>query len=81
MPKPFLPTEEAIAARAVELELADPGAVVSPRARQQVAAILAAEARKAPDAPAPELRSRQEFPVEGGTLRIDVVFIPRKDPT
>jgi hypothetical protein len=79
--RPSLPTDEAIAARAVELKLVDPGAVVPPRVRQQVAAILHKENTPDPQAPAPELRSRQEFPVDGGVLRVDVVFIPRKDPT
>lgn len=73
-----LPTDEAIRARAEELQLLEPDAVLDPQTRARVAGILLEEARRPGDLPEPRLLSRVEAPADGGTIRVDVTFIPNK---
>lgn len=76
---PSLPTDEEIRARAEELSLLEPGAVLSPAVRRTVAKVLQDE-RNAPALPPaalePVLLSRVTQPAIGGVLRVDVIFIP-----
>jgi hypothetical protein len=72
-----LPSDEEILARAAELKLIGPGGSLTSRNRALVVKGIV-EKRNAPTAPAVELRSRTEQPVDGGVLRVDVVFIPNQ---
>jgi hypothetical protein len=77
-----LPTDEEIRAAAERDGSIEPGADLPPALRKAVAARLLAEKREnaAPQPPAPEgvpgLLSRTRQLVPGGTLVVDVVFIP-----
>lgn len=76
-----LPTDAEIRAHAEELGLLEPGADLPAGVRKRVAAQLF-EARQAPPAPVPDLLSRFTHPVAGGTIRVDVLFIPNpKEPS
>jgi len=74
-----LPTDAAIRARAEELALLEPGAVLTSAVRRSVAKLLLEEAQ-APETPKaafePILLSRTTQPTSGGMLRVDVLFIP-----
>lgn len=79
-----LPSDEAIRARAEQLDLLAPGADLSPAVRRQVARILMDEANKpAPPPAGPILLSRVNHDTAGGVIRVDVLFIPtpQKEPS
>lgn len=76
-----LPTDTAIRARAEELGLLAPGADLPPAVRKRVARELMEQSQKTP-LPVPDLLSRTTYPVAGGTIRVDVLFIPNpKEPS
>lgn len=80
-----LPTDAEVRARAEELSLIEPGADLTPDVRRRVAKQLLDE-RQAPKAnqagPEISLLSRASYPVDGGTIRVDVLFVPNpKEPT
>lgn len=70
-----LPSDERIRARAEELSLLAPGAALDPQTRARVASILLEEDRQ-PAVSETRLLSRVEAPADGGTIRVDVTFIP-----
>lgn len=76
-----LPTDDEIRARAEATGRLLPGAELTHDLRRSVAAELHRDAQK-PRAqePAIALLSRFTYPVPGGTMRVDVTFIPA-DPT
>ncbi len=81
-----IPSDEEIRAAVVELKLSDGGIPIPPsgpipsRVRAKVAKILheRQKAEEAPQeaAPPPALLSRYTHHVPGGTLQVDVTFIP-----
>lgn len=81
-----LPTDDEVRARAEELALLEPGADLAPDVRRRVAKQLLDE-RQAPKAtpagPELSLLSRATYPVDGGVIRVDVLFVPNptKEPT
>lgn len=79
-----LPSEAEIRARAEELHILEPGAVLTYPIRRRATKSLVDE-RNAPKPAAGtevELVSRTSYPVDGGAIRVDVLFIPNpKEPT
>lgn len=78
-----IPTDAEIRARAEEQGLLEPGADLPHGVRKHVAAELLAESQK-PAAAVPDvsLLSRTTYPVDGGVIRVDVLFIPNpKEPS
>lgn len=78
-----LPTDAAIRARAEESGILEPGADLPHGVRKRIAAELLAESQK-PTAAVPDvsLLSRATHPVDGGVIRVDVLFIPNpKEPS
>lgn len=76
-----LPTDAAIRTRAEELGLLEPGADLPSGVRKRVARELLQESQKPPVA-VPDLISRTNYPVAGGTIRVDVLFVPNpKEPS
>lgn len=76
-----IPPDSDIRARAEALGLIGTGAALPPDIRRRVARILQDEANTAARAPEPlTLLSRTTHDVPGGSLRIDVVFVPTPTP-
>lgn len=76
-----LPTDAEIRVRAEELGLLQPGADLPSGVRKRVARELLEKSQKPPLA-VPDLLSRTTYPVDGGTIRVDVLFIPNpKEPS
>lgn len=72
-----LPSDDEIRARAEEQGLLAPGADLPHDLRRRVAAEILRDSQKPrTQEPAIALLSRFTYPVPGGTMRVDVTFIP-----